>query len=95
MYATSTGRTAAEIIQANFTDSRQPVLHDEVEAIRSELQLAKAALTKSIFETVAAVDDLGAKHDRFEDQIDGKLLLMHSKFNKLLRTQVKQVRILT
>jgi len=93
MYATSTGRT--EIIQANFTGSLQPVLHDEVEAIRSELQHAKAALTKSIFETVAAVDDLGAKHDRFENQIDGKLFLMHSKFNKLLRTQVKQVRIFT
>jgi hypothetical protein len=51
----------------SLTFTQRPTgLHDEFEMVRSEFQRAQATLTKSISETMAAVDDFGAKQDRFE-----------------------------
>ena len=69
-------------------------LHDEVEIVWSALQHVQATLTKSISDTVAAVDDLGAKHDIFESQLDGNLSSIQSKLDKLSCAQVQQVSIL-
>jgi len=66
-------------------------LRDDVEMVRSELQRTQATLTKSISETVAAVDNLEAKHNTFESQLDGNLYLIQSKLEKLSRGQVQQV----
>ena len=66
-------------------------LHDEAAATRSELHHTKVSLSRSISETVAAADYLGAKCDRLENQTEERLTLIHSKLNKLSRTQVKQV----
>ena len=63
----------------------------EADITRSELHHTKAALTKSISETVVALDDLVANYNMFEDKIDGNLSLVHSKLDKLSRAQVQQV----
>lgn len=70
-------------------------LHDKLEMVWSELQRTHVALTKSISETMAAVDNLGAKHDTFESQLDGDLSWIQSKLEKLSRAQVQQVSILS
>jgi hypothetical protein len=76
----------------SLTFTQRPTgLHDEFEMVRSEFQRAQATLTKSISETMAAVDDFGAKQDRFERQLDGDLSLIQSKLEKLSRAQVQQV----
>ena len=51
----------------------------------------KATLTNSISDTVVALDDLVIKHNEFEDKVDSKLSLVHSRLDKLSRAQVKQV----
>jgi len=78
-----------EIIQDSFTSSQ--LLCGEVETVRSELKHTKATITKSISETVVAVDDLEEKHHTFESQVNGNISLIHSKLDKLSRAQVQQV----
>ena len=63
--------------------------------VDAELHHTKANLKKSISETLAALDDLAAKHDQFEDKVHGDLSLLHSKFDKVSRAQVQQVRTLS
>lgn len=85
MYTIS--RTVA--IGQNCSDSAG--LNDEVAATRSELHRTKVTLTRSISETVAAADYLGARCDRLENQTEESLNLIRSKLDKLSRTQVQQV----
>jgi hypothetical protein len=68
-------------------------LSEEVAAMKSELLHIQITHMKSLSETVAAVDDLGAKCHRLENQVDENFSLTHSKLNKLSRTQVQQVSI--
>jgi len=82
-----------QAVQDNFTGSRRHGgLCVEVDL---EFRHTKTTLTKSISETVAALDDLAAKHDQFEDKVDGNLSLVHSKLDKVSRAQVQQVSTLS
>ncbi len=79
-------------MDTSFKFTEQPTgLRDELEVVWLELQHTQATLKKSISETLAAVDNLGAKHYTFESQLDGNLSLIQSKLEKLSRAQVQQV----
>ena len=66
-------------------------LEDDVVLIRSELQRTRATVTKSISETIAVVDNLQEKHNRFKNQVDGNLSAIQLKLNKLWRAQTQWV----
>ena len=76
---------------ANSMQDQHSGLCAEADFVRSELCHTKATLTNSISDTVVALDDLVVKHNKFEDRIDSNLSLVHSRLDKLSRSQVKQV----
>jgi len=84
-------RTAAAAIRQDFSNLDS----DEVAAVKSELWHTKVTLTESVSKTVAALDYFGAKCDRFENQTEENLAMVHSKLNKLSRTQLQQVSAFT